>query len=245
VRFEAQYGRHHHYGLGDGIVTDQTIPIYIMGQRVEVPPTLTIIKALEYAGYTLTRGVGCRSGFCGACATVYRIKGDPTLHFALACQTVVVPNMYLAQIPFFPARRADYRLSELEPTAATLFTLYPEILRCLACGTCSKACPQEIDVRAYMAAAMRGDIAAVADISFDCIACGLCSARCPVEETQYNVALLSRRLYGRYLAPRSAHLEQRIEEIKRGDFNAEIASLKAMDRASLQQLYNSRDIEPE
>jgi succinate dehydrogenase/fumarate reductase-like Fe-S protein len=226
-------------------MSDNMIPIYIMGQRVEVPSSLTIIKALEYAGYTLTRGVGCRSGFCGACATVYRIKGDPKLFFALACQTVVKPDMYLAQIPFFPYRRADYRLEELQPTAATLFTLYPEILRCLGCGTCSKACPQDIDVRSYMAAAMRGDISAVANISFDCIACGLCSSRCPVEETQYNVAQLARRLRGRYLAPRSEHLAVRVEEIARGDFDEEITQLKALDEAALKQMYNSRDIEPE
>jgi hypothetical protein len=70
----------------------ETIPVFVMGQRVEVPPTLTILRALEYAGYTLTRGVGCRAGFCGACATVYRLKGDPRLYFALACQTVVAPT---------------------------------------------------------------------------------------------------------------------------------------------------------
>jgi ferredoxin len=224
-------------------VADDAIPIYIMGQRVDVPSTLTIMRALEYAGYTLTRGAGCRGGFCGACATVYRIKGDTTLYFALACQTVVQPDMYLAQIPFFPARRADYRLDELEPTSGTLFALYPEILRCLACGTCSKACPQDIDVRAYMASAMRGDIATVADMSFDCIACGLCTSRCPVEETQYNVGLLSRRLYGRYLAPRSEHLIQRVAEIERGDYDANIAELKVMDEARLREMYNSRDIE--
>jgi succinate dehydrogenase/fumarate reductase-like Fe-S protein len=222
---------------------DDLIPIYVMGQRVEVPPSLTIMRALEYAGYTLTRGVGCRGGFCGACATVYRVKGSPMLHFALACQTVVEPEMYLAQIPFFPYRRADYRLADLEPVAGTLFTLYPELLRCLACGTCSKACPQEIDVRAYMAAAMRGDIRSVADISFDCIACGLCAARCPVEETQYNIALLSRRMVGRFLAPRSGHVTQRIGEIEAGAFDADLASLKTLDRSELAQRYDARDIE--
>jgi succinate dehydrogenase/fumarate reductase-like Fe-S protein len=222
---------------------ENLVPIYVMGQRVEVPPSLTIMRALEYAGYTLTRGVGCRGGFCGACATVYRVKGSPLLHFALACQTVVEAEMYLAQIPFFPYRRADYLLADLQPVAGTLFTMYPEILRCLACGTCSKACPQEIDVRAYMAAAMRGDIRAVADLSFDCIACGLCAARCPVEETQYNVALLARRLVGRYLAPRSEHLSRRIEEIQSGAFDAELAELKSLDPAQLAQRYDSRQIE--
>ncbi len=222
----------------------ETIAVYVMGQRVEVPSTLTILRALEYAGYTLTRGVGCRGGFCGACATVYRIKGDPRLYFALACQTVVRPEMYLAQIPFFPAQRADYHLEALEPTPATLFSLYPELLRCLACGTCTKACPQGIDVRAYMAAAMRGDIAAVADASFDCIACGLCSARCPVEETQYNVALLARRLYGRYLAKRSEHLAQRVEAISRGEFDGELEALRALNVAELRERYDARTIEP-
>jgi succinate dehydrogenase/fumarate reductase-like Fe-S protein len=221
----------------------ETIPVYVMGQRADVPPTLTILRALEYAGYTLTRGVGCRAGFCGACATVYRLKGDPKLYFALACQTVVRPEMYLAQIPFFPSRRADYRLEDLAAVPATLFTLYPELLRCLACGTCSKACPQGIDVRAYMAAAMRGDIAALADASFDCIACGLCTARCPVEETQYNVALLARRLYGRYLAKRSAHLAQRVEEIERGEFREGLAEIRALDEAGLRSRYDARDIE--
>lgn len=224
-------------------MTGELVPIYIMGQRVEVPGSLTIMRAFEYAGYMLTRGAGCRGGFCGACATVYRIKGSPTLHFALACQTVVQPDMYLAQIPFFPARRADYRLDDLAPAAGTLFTLYPEVLRCLACGTCSKACPQEIDVRAYMASAMRGDITAVADLSFDCIACGLCTARCPVEETQYNVGLLARRLYGRYLAPRSKHLEERIGEIADGTFAGAIAELKSLAKDELSQRYNARDIE--
>ncbi len=95
----------------------------------------------------------------------------------------------------------------------------------------------------YMAAAMRGDIAAVADASFDCIACGLCSARCPVEETQYNVALLARRLYGKYLAKRSAHLAQRVEEIARGDFREGMAEVRALDDAGLRSRYNARDIE--
>ena len=50
----------------------QLIPIYIMGKKYEVPKGLTIQKALEYSGYKLTRGCGCRGGVCGACVTVCR-----------------------------------------------------------------------------------------------------------------------------------------------------------------------------
>jgi len=153
--------------------------------------------------------------------------------------------MYLAQIPSFPARRAQYRLEELKPTLGQVLQLYPELLRCLSCGTCSKACPQELDVRDYMAAAMRGDIAAVADKSFDCIMCGLCAARCPAEEVQYNIGILCRRLYGRYLAPRSQHLVERGAEIEAGQYDEALAALKATPVDELKKQYNARDIEPE
>ncbi len=219
------------------------IPIYIMGKRYDVPQSLTIMKAMEWAGYTLIRGVGCRGGFCGACSTVYRIKDDPKLYFGLACQTVVRPEMYLGQIPFFPVKRAGYDIRQLKPEPAALFKTYPELLRCLGCGTCTKACPQELNVKGYMAAAMRGDIAAVANLSFDCIMCGLCAARCPAEEPQYNIAILARRLYGRYLAPRSKHLEERLQEIRSGKFDAELCELKSLDSASLKNRYKARIIE--
>jgi ferredoxin len=221
------------------------IPVYIMGKRYMVPPTLTIMKAMEWAGYKLIRGVGCRGGFCGACATAYRILRDPKLYFGLACQTVVQPEMYLAQIPFFPAQRATYDIARLEPTATTLFSTYAEVLRCLGCGACTKACPQEIDVRTYMAAGMRGDVARMADLSFDCIMCGLCAARCPAEEAQYNIAILARRLYGSKLAPRSAHLQERLEEIEAGAFDAKMEELKGLDREALMREYKARDIEGE
>jgi len=224
---------------------ENLIPIYIMGKRYLVPPSLTIQRAMEYAGYALLRGCGCRGGFCGACATVYRVGDDYKLKIGLACQTVVEPEMYLAQIPSFPARRAQYRLEELKPTMGTLLQLYPELLRCLSCGTFTKACPQELDVRDYMALAMRGDIAAVADKSFDCIMCGLCTARCPAEEVQYNIGILCRRLYGRYLAPRSQHLIERVAEIEAGAFDEALAAMRVLPDQELRTQYNAREIEPE
>ena len=98
----------------------ELIPIYIMGRRYMVPDALTIMGALEYAGYNLIRGVGCRAAFCGACSTVYRIDGDPKLYIGLACGTEVQAGMHLTQIPFYPAERAQYRLDDLQPPLATL-----------------------------------------------------------------------------------------------------------------------------
>jgi len=223
----------------------EMIPIYIMGKRYTVPDSLTIMGALEYAGYKLVRGVGCRAAFCGACSTVYRIDGDPKLYIGLACGTQVQPGMHLTQIPFYPAERAHYRLHELEPTFATLVRLYPQVLKCLGCGTCTKSCPQDLQVKDYMAAAMRGDIARVADLSFDCIMCGMCVSRCPAEEAQRNIAILARRLYARNLAPRAKHLAERVDEVNAGKYDDELAEIKAMPDAQLRRTYNARDIEPE
>ena len=106
-------------------VAAKTIPIYIMGKKYEVPETLTIMKAMEHSGYQYIRGCGCRGGVCGACATVYRKAGDYKIYTGLACQTVVEPEMYLTQIPFYPANRAVFDYASAEPTAETVFQLYP------------------------------------------------------------------------------------------------------------------------
>ena len=226
-------------------MSEELIPIYIMGKRYDVLPTLTIMKAIEYAGYRMVRGAGCRAGFCGACGTVYRLEGDHKLRVGLACQTLVQPGMYLAQIPFYPAPRAHYEITELPPTFAALLSVYPQVLRCLGCGTCTKVCPQDLDVKDIMAAAMRGNIAAVADKSFDCIMCGLCVSRCPAEQMQYNIFILARRLYGRYLAPPAHHLSERVAEIETGQYDEALREMKALSPEKLREMYNQRDIEPE
>jgi len=219
------------------------ISLYIMGKKYEVPEGSTIMGALEYAGYQLKRGCGCREGFCGACATIYRTTDDYKIKTGLACQTVVEPNMYLAQIPFFPANKALYDMDELEPSISTFQEIYPEIFRCVSCNTCTKACPQDLEVMDYIQALIRGDIAQAADLSFDCIMCGLCAARCPAEIVQYNVAVLARRLYGKYLSKKGEYLECRLKEIKEHKYDKEIEEFMHMDRESIIKKYYARDIE--
>jgi Na+-translocating ferredoxin:NAD+ oxidoreductase RnfC subunit len=223
----------------------EMVDIFIMGKKYEVLRGLTIQKALEYAGMTLLRGCGCRGGFCGACGTVYRTEGDHKIKVALACQTVVEGGMYLTQIPFYPANKAMYDIEKLEPVLEDVVQCYPELMRCVQCGTCTKVCPQDIDVMQYMATAMRGDIARTADLSFDCIMCGLCASRCPADTVQYYVGILNRRLYGRYIAPEAKHVAERIKEIKARKFDKEIDHYMKMDLKELQKIYESRDIEPE
>lgn len=79
---------------------EHMVNVYLFGKHYQVPDNLTIMTAMEYAGYQLKRGCGCRNGFCGACATIYRIKGQQELKMALACQTKVEDEMYIATMPF-------------------------------------------------------------------------------------------------------------------------------------------------
>ncbi|MFC2016316.1 4Fe-4S dicluster domain-containing protein [Chloroflexota bacterium] len=220
------------------------IDIYVIGKHYRVPEGLTIMTALEYCGYRLIRGCGCRAGFCGACATVYNFKNDPQLRFDLACQKTIEQDMYLAQIPFFPAAKALYNLEEIEATGEQILALYPDLVKCFGCNTCTKTCPQELEVMWYISDALRGDIREVANKSFDCVMCSLCAARCPQGLVPYNIALLCRRLYGGYLAPTSKHLEDRIAEIEAGRFDTELEKLKNMSEDELRRLYEERDIEP-
>ncbi|RLI59307.1 MAG: 4Fe-4S ferredoxin [Candidatus Asgardarchaeum californiense] len=219
--------------------------VFIMGKSYKVPAGLTIMKALEYAGYRFIRGCGCRAGFCGACSTIYRIEDDQKLGFDLACQKVVEDKMYLVQLPFVPATKADYDLEKIKPKESTLLTFYPEIARCVSCNTCTKSCPQDIETMKYIQMAVRGDIEKCAELSFDCIQCGLCAMRCPADIKHYHVSQLARRLRGKYIDPKSKNLTKRLKEIDDKKYDGEINKLMKMDKKAITKLYAERKIEAE
>ena len=221
------------------------VEVFVMGKSYKVPAGLTIMKALEFAGYRYIRGCGCRAGFCGACSTIYRLEDEQKLGFDLACQKVVEDKMYLVQLPFVPAAKAEYDIEKIKPKDSTLLEMYPEIARCVSCNTCTKSCPQDIEVMKYIQMAIRGDIEKCAEISFDCIQCGLCAMRCPADIKHYHVSQLARRLRGKYIDPRSENLAKRIKEIENKKYDAEIKKLMEMDKKAITSLYSERKIEAE
>jgi heterodisulfide reductase subunit C len=219
------------------------ITIYVMGKKYKVPEDLTITKAMEYAGHQFRRGSGCRGGYCGACATLYRKKGSYKLEGALACQKIVEDGMYIAQIPFNPAEKKTYDMNKLKADSNTILEYYPEVSRCLACNTCTKACPQDLMVMDYVQTALRGDIKKTATLSFDCISCGLCAVRCPAEIVPYNVGQLARRLYSKYIDGPTQHVLDRVKEIEKGVYDEEITELMKLNKEELAKRYNSREID--
>ena len=233
--------------VSESVPAENLVTIYVMGEAYQVPKDLTIMKAMEYAGFKFIRGCGCRGGFCGACGTVFRTRDSYMLKVGLACQTVVEDVMFLTQIPFYPANKKQYDIAKEPADTQVLVRFYPEIMRCIACNSCTKICPQDIDVMGYINAAIRGDIAKVADMSFDCIMCGLCATRCPAEIVHYHVGLLARRLYGAKVAKKSPHLAERMQEIRAGKFEPGLDKLCKLTETELSALFydpKTRDVEP-
>ena len=222
---------------------EQMVNVFLFGKRYQVPASATIMEAMEYAGYQLVRGCGCRNGFCGACATIYRIAGDRELHACLACSTQVQDNMYVATLPFFPLVKEVYDIEKVKPTEQIMMQLYPEIYACVGCNACTKVCPQSLNVMQYIAYAQRGEYEKCAEESFDCVMCGICSSRCPAGISHPQVAMLARRLNGKYLAPHCDHLDARIAEIENGDYVPLIEALMDKPLEEIQALYNNREIE--
>ena len=222
---------------------EKMVNVYFFGKKYEVPQSLTIMKAMEYAGYQLIRGCGCRNGFCGACATLYRIKGQTELKTCLACQQQVEEGMYVATLPFFPLVKQVYDIQKVKPTEQIMMQLYPEIYSCIGCNACSKACPQSLKTMQYIAYAQRGEYEKCAEESFDCVMCGICSSRCPAGISHPQVAILARRLYGKYIAPESKHLLDRVAEINNGEHNESVSKIMNTPVEEQRKLYNTREIE--
>lgn len=103
----------------------------------------------------------------------------------------------------------------------------------------------DIDVLGYISKAIQGDVAAVAEISFDCVMCGLCASRCPAEEVQYNAAILARRLYARHLAPKAKHLEKAVAAVAADRYEKALKDLRSKSVDELKKLYKALDIEPD
>ena len=222
---------------------EEMVTVYLLGKKYSVPATLTIMDAMEYAGFKLVRGCGCRSGFCGACAVIYRLKGSTELKVVLSCQTKVEEGMCVGKIDSFPINKRTFNIEEIKASDNIVGQLYPEIFSCIGCNACTKGCPQGLNVMQYIAYAQRGEFEKCAEESFDCVSCGCCSVRCPAGISHPMVGLLARRLTGKYIAPEAKHLTKRVEEIHEGAYDDLIEKIMQKPITEMEELYNNRDIE--
>ena len=139
--------------------------------------------------------------------------------------------------------KRTYDIEEISAEQRVMMDLYPEIYSCVGCNACTKGCPQSLNVMQYIAYAQRGDFKKCAEESFDCIGCGICASRCPAGISHPMVGELARRLNGKYIAPKSEHVKNRVAEIKEGKFDDLIEQVMQKPIEEMQELYNNREIE--
>lgn len=217
-------------------------------QKLEVSSGLTILAALESVGIRLVRGVGCRSGICGACAVLYRIPAQShDLFAALMCQETVQDGMEILPLPYVPQKKVPHHLHlpEEESPSYHVLRLYPEINNCIMCGACVKTCPMDIDVMGYVGMIKRGDLKGAARESFTCIGCQMCVLRCPVSISQPNAALAARRWHGRYQVPKADHLTKMVAKISTDRYAPIFRWMRHLDVVEFQALYQRREREPD
>ena len=149
----------------------------------------------------------------------------------------------MASIPFFPTDKRTYDINEVKPEQRIMMDLYRRSTAASAVTPARKACTQDLNVMQYIAYAQRGEFEKCAEESFDCIGCGCCSVRCPAEISHPMVGVLARRLTGKYIAPESKHLTERVEEIHHGEYDQLIEQIMEKPIEEMQELYNNREIE--
>jgi len=152
---------------------------------------------------------------------------------------VAEDGMDIQQLVYFPATHKGVGISELKPKLSDLLSIHPELPKCLGCYTCTKSCPQEIQVGEAMAAVLRDEWKLAYEISFECIMCGMCTSRCPAELSPHQILMVVRRLYGRDTIPTPDYLNSRLEEIRDGVFAKELGELRTMDSEAIRARFQN------
>ena len=228
-------------------VVSSAVAIGLNGKEYRVAAGRTILAALEEAGVRFVRGVGCRGGVCGACTVLYRLPTSHELLAGLMCQDEVRDGMEIVSFPYVPQKKMPHRLAlEMgDSPAYHVLSLYPEVNNCVMCGECTRLCPVDIDVMAYVGMIKRGDLKGAAQESFTCIQCQACVLRCPSSISQPNAALAARRFHGRFQDAPAEHLAKSIEKLHNGNYRAVFRKLRRMDSITFQALYQRREREPD
>ena len=149
--------------------------------------------------------------------------------------------MLLSGPQFFPANRPRYELTEITDPCRAPVEVYPELQECVGCNACTKICPKDIDVMSYVASLLRGELDKASDLSFDCVMCGLCAIVCPAGISQFNAALLARRVFAKHVMGRSANVAKRTAEIRSGQYTDELLRFMTADEEELKKLYRARE----
>ncbi len=214
-----------------------THTLYILGNTYTAPAGFTVMTCMEYLGFRLTRGCGCRGAVCGACAILYGVGESPTWRVGLACQTLSQDHMTLAFLPHSRGQQGMYNAKNTPCTLEAIETIYPNLNRCIQCNTCTQSCPVGLKVLGYLLALRQGNFEKLLQLSMECILCGMCATRCPKDISPYGVALMVRRLYTQQKYTPTKDFTQSLTRAKQVHWQEELHNYKNMSQKEIMAIY--------
>ncbi len=223
----------------------QAIPVYIMGKRYEVPETLTIMKAMEFAGFKFLRGAGCRGGICGACPTV---SGWPGIINCTSDWPVRPWWQLICILPRSPFIRPTALVTVLRRSAVYRRPSMPFTRSCFVVSLATNAPRPARWMSMFLVISppsSRVTLRRQRDCLLTAFSAACAASRCLGEIPQYHIAMLARRVYGKYILPRAERLKARARAIEDGRYETMLSELSAMSRGKTQKRYVEREREPD
>lgn len=154
------------------------VSIQFMGKTYRVSKESTLMGALLETGWQSATELGCLGECRGACAALYRLPDETHVRTGLACRIPVQDGIAFSLLGRYPCPNPAYDLATIEDPKQALFDVFPEVATCRKCGSCVRACPQEIDVMRGVWCAVFGNFHEAADLFRSCVRCGLCAYVC-------------------------------------------------------------------
>lgn len=214
---------------------EKLVKLNVDGRDVQAPPTMSVIEALWYAGYSHVEGIGCMQGVCGSCRIMVQYPDSREVNMQLACETLVEQGMQVNHISFEERRDTHrYQIEDFNDTwqgVGQIQEVFPEARDCRHCGGCDTACPAGIPVQQGVAMAAGADTGALDPIEagklFDhCVMCNLCTHACPENIAPNQLGLLVRRLSASLLL-RPTNLVVRLQQLQHGELGIVDEQLQA------------------
>lgn len=197
------------------------VSIQFMGKTYWVSKESTLMGALLETGWQSATEHGCPGECRGACAALYRLPDETHVRTGLACRIPVQDGIAFSLLGRYPCPNPAYDLATIEDPKQALFDVFPEVATCRKCGSCVRACPQEIDVMRGVWCAVFGDFHEAADLFRSCVQCGLCAYACLDGLRPLWVGAYVRQVQGALPDSRPIELETQLDRTNARSYRSE------------------------
>jgi ferredoxin len=198
---------------------ENLVDLTINGKQISAPLSLSVIRALWYAGYPRVKSVGCLEGVCGSCRVMVRRTGSREITTELGCQVLIEEGMEVTFLAFPTPTHHSYQLESIPSSwevQSKFHEFFPEAENCRNCHGCVQTCPRGVEVELGVELAAKGRFREAGDLFGNCVMCDLCQTACPESIAPNHVGMFARRVTA-YFHSRPSNLINRLERMRKGE----------------------------